>query len=273
MKTLNENNVYQSESSLTINELLKENKRIISFLGSKQSGTSFLINNIARIMARRNIDVAILDMTRNKDTYYIYTKNMESIKVKIKDSFKDLSEGTLNGIQVENNLTIYTDLPGKNEYSNKVEPILETILKKHQVILIDTDFSTDVDYFDFSEQVYLVQTMNVLTIQPLTEFLSKLKSQNAINDEKIRIILNKFLNFDEITVAKLIGGLAFYNDPSMTYMQRIFNKNGIKYTTISYNQQAYETYLRDVAKCQFSANYSIEFKKELELLANDVIKG
>ena len=156
MKTLNENNVYQSESILTINELLKENKRIISFLGSRQSGTSFLVNNIARIMARRNIDIAILDMTSNKDTYYIYTKNMEAVKIKIKDSFKDLSEGTLNGIQIENNLTVYTDLPGKNEYSNKVEPILETILKKHQVILIDTDFSTDVDYFDFSEQVYLL---------------------------------------------------------------------------------------------------------------------
>ena len=141
------------------------------------------------------------------------------------------------------------------------------------MILIDTDFSTDVDYFDFSEQIYLVQTMDVLTIQPLTEFLSELKSKNAINDEKIRIILNKFMNFDEITIAKLIGGLAFYNAPSMTYMQQIFNKNGIKYTTISYNQQAYEIYLRNVAKCQFSTNYPVEFKKELELLANDVIKG
>lgn len=273
MKTLNENNVQQSESSLTISELLKENKKIISFLGSRQSGTSFLVDNMARIIAGRNIDVAILDMTKNKNTYYIYTKNMESIKAKIKNCFKNLSEGKADGIQVENNLTVYTDLPGKNEYSNKVEQILETLLKKHQMILIDTDFSTDVDYFDFSEQIYLVQTMDVLTIQPLTEFLSELKSKNAINDKKIRIILNKFMNFDEITIAKLIGGLAFYNAPSMTYMQQIFNKNGIKYTTISYNQQAYEIYLRNVAKCQFSTNYPVEFKKELELLANDVIKG
>ena len=78
MKTLNENNVQQSESSLTISELLKENKKIISFLGSRQSGTSFLVDNMARIIAGRNIDVAILDMTKNKNTYYIYTKNMET---------------------------------------------------------------------------------------------------------------------------------------------------------------------------------------------------
>ena len=175
--------------------------------------------------------------------------------------------------QIENNLTIYTDLPGKNEYSDKAEKILETLLKKHQFVIIDTDFTTNADYFAYSNQVYLVQTMDVLTMQPLTEFLSKLKSKNAINDEKIRIILNKFMNFDEISVGKLIGGLAYYNDPSMTYMQQIFEKNGAKYTTISYNQQAYEKYLQDVATCRFTTNYSIEFKKELEMLTEDVIQG
>ena len=247
MKTLNVDNTYKSNTNLTINELLQENKKIVSFIGASQSGTSFLVNNIARIMARRNFDVAILDMTQNKDSYYIYTQNKESIRVSIRNSFKDLSEGKLNGLQ--------------------------TLLKKHQVVIIDTDFSTDADYFAYSEQVYLVQTMDILTIQPLTEFLSNLKSKNAINNEKIRIILNKFMNFDEITVSKLIGGMAFYNDPSMTYMQQIFEKNGVRYTTVSYNQQAYEKYIQDVANCQFTTNYSIEFRKELEMLTDDVIKG
>ena len=249
MKTLNVDNTYKSNTNLTINELLQENKKIVSFIGASQSGTSFLVNNIARIMARRNFDVSI------------------------RNSFKDLSEGKLNGLQIENNLTVYTDVPGKNEYSARVENILETLLKKHQVVIIDTDFSTDADYFAYSEQVYLVQTMDILTIQPLTEFLSNLKSKNAINNEKIRIILNKFMNFDEITVSTLIGGMAFYNDPSMTYMQQIFEKNGVRYTTVSYNQQAYEKYIQDVANCQFTTNYSIEFRKELEMLTDDVIKG
>lgn len=56
------------------------------------------------------------------------------------------------------------------------------------------------------------------------------------------------MNFDEITVSKLIGGMAFYNDPSMTYMQQIFEKNGVRYTTVSYNQQAYEKYIQDGCK-------------------------
>lgn len=273
MKTLKTDNMYKNNTNITINELLKEDKKVISFLGAHQSGTSFLVNNVARIMAGRNIDVAILDITKNKDSYYIYTQNKESIRVSIRDSFKDLSEGKLNGIQIGENLTVYTDVPGKNEYSAKVETILETLLKRHKVVIIDADFSTETDYFLYSEQVYLVQTMDVLTIQPLTEFLSKLKSKNAINNDKIRIVLNKFMNFDEVTIGRLIGGLAFYNDPSMTYMQQIFEKNGAKYTTISYNQQAYENYIQDVANCQFTTNYSIEFRKELESLTDDVIKG
>ena len=111
MKTLNVDNTYKSNTNLTINELLQENKKIVSFIGASQSGTSFLVNNIARIMARRNFDVAILDMTQNKDSYYIYTQNKESIRVSIRNSFKDLSEGKLNGLQIENNLTVYTDVP------------------------------------------------------------------------------------------------------------------------------------------------------------------
>lgn len=58
MKTLNVDNTYKSNTNLTINELLQENKKIVSFIGASQSGTSFLVNNIARIMARRNFDVA-----------------------------------------------------------------------------------------------------------------------------------------------------------------------------------------------------------------------
>ncbi len=274
MKTLREDNIYQDDSSVNINELLQENKKVVSFLGSKQSGTTFIINNIAQIMAKRDIDVAILDMTSNKDTYYIYTQNKESVRVSIKDCFKDLSEGKLNGLHVENKLTIYTDLPNEKEYSVKAENILETLLKKHQIVLIDTDFSTNIDYFTYSQQVYLVQTMDVLTIQPLTEFLSKLKSQNAINSEKIRIILNKYINLDGISVRQLIGGLAFYNDPSMTYMQQLFEKNGARYTTISYDQQAYEVYLQDIAKYQISIDdNSSEFRSELERLTDDVIRG
>ena len=139
-------------------------------------------------------------MTSNKASYYIFTQNKEGIRVGLKDCLKNLSEGNLKGIKVEKNLTVYTDLPREYEKNLKVESILETLLKKHQMVIIDADFTTDVGFFAYAQQVYIVQTMDVLTIQPLTEFLSKLKSQNAINSEKVRIILNKFLDLAGITI-------------------------------------------------------------------------
>ena len=189
------------------------------------------------------------------------------------------TESTISTNAKENELRDAV-LKAKEKYDNlyseleEAENILETLLKKHQIVLIDTDFSTNIDYFTYSQQVYLVQTMDVLTIQPLTEFLSKLKSQNAINSDKIRIILNKYMSLDGITVKQLIGGLAFYNDPSMSYMQQLFEKNGVRYTTISYDQNAYEVYLQDVARYQVSIDYhSNEFRMQLERLADDVIRG
>ena len=60
----------------------------------------------------------------------------------------------------------------------------------------------------------------------------------------------------------------------MTYMQQLFEKNGARYTTISYDQQAYEVYLQDIAKYQVSIDYySDEFRMQLEKLADDVIRG
>ena len=57
MRTLREDNIYQDDTSVGINELLKENKKVISFLGASQSGTTFIINNIT---ARRKRTAASL---------------------------------------------------------------------------------------------------------------------------------------------------------------------------------------------------------------------
>ena len=276
METLKDNNAVQFNSNsninININELLMDNKKLISFIGSRQSGTTFLINNVSLILARKNISVGILDLTSNKSLYYIFTKNKESIREEVKNTLKNLNDRNPKGIEVESNLTVYTDLPREKDENLKIEKILETLLKKHQIVIFDTDFTTDISYFKYSEQIYLVQTMDILTIRPLTEFLSKLKSQNAMNSEKLRIILNKFIELNDITIKDLIGGLAFYNDTSMAYMQQLFEKNGMKYTTIPFDQSAYEIYLQDVVKYNISIDkYNEEFRYYLERLANDIM--
>ena len=275
MKTLKYENSESIKdlSNASISELLEENKKLVSFVGPRQSGTSFLINNIAKILARNFIDVAILDVTSNRADYYIYTHNKDTIKIDIKDCLKNIAEGDPVGIQAEKNLVVYTDLLRENEKDLKIEKILETLLKRHQVTIIDADFKTDVNYFLYSQKNYLVQTMDILTIQEFTEFLSKLKSQNAINDDKIRMIINKYISLEGLSIKDIIDRLAFYNSPSMSYMQQLFERDGLKYTTIQYNQFAYEAYMQYIVKYKIPLDeYSDGFREQLESLAEDIIK-
>lgn len=274
MKTLNDEMtsiVQDNSSNIDINELLNGNKKLVTFLGSSKSGTSFLVNNIARILSSKGVDVALLDATQNRTSYYIYTKNVENLRKQASTCIENLAHGISNGIKVDDNLTIYTALPGENKYIQEVEPILETLIKKHSLILIDCDFNTPVGYFEYSQEFYLVQSMDVLTIQPLTEFLSKLKNKGVLNDEKLRIIINKYVKLDGITEKEIIGGMAFYNDPAMSYMQQLFNKNFARYIIIPFEQEIYIKYLEGIAKCDISlAGYSEYFKQILEQLGQNI---
>ena len=96
--------------------------------------------------------------------------------------------------------------------------ILETLLKQHNLILIDCDLNTQFDYFVKSQETYLIQSMDILTIQPLTAFLRELKSQDILDQSKLKIILNKTLRLKSVSSKNIIGGMAFYNDPEMSFM-------------------------------------------------------
>ena len=82
---------------------------------------------------------------------------------------------------------LYYDKVANEEIKNS-HSIMETLVKNHSLILIDCDFNTPIEYFAKVQELYLVQSMDVLTIQPLTEFLRELKIKNALEESKIRII-------------------------------------------------------------------------------------
>lgn len=258
-------------SQININNLLKGDKKIVSFLGACKSGTSFLLNNIATMISSRGVNVAILDTTKNRNTYYLYTKNEETLRNIAISSIEGLTHGEANGINVNDNLTVYTALPGENKYIKEVEPVLETLLKKHSLIMIDCDFETPINYFEYSKELYLVQTMDILTIQPFTEFLSELKNKGGLEEAKLRIIINKYLSMPGLTEKEIIGGLAYYNDPTMSYMKELFNKNSVKYITIPFEKFIYERYLQAITCCEITLEgYPFNFTKVLKELSDEI---
>lgn len=255
-----------------INSFLNEGKKVVTFIGARKSGTSFLVNNIAEVLSNKGVNVAILDTTISRDTYYIYTKNEEFLRRVAISSIEGLTHGEAKGIKVNNNLTVYTTLPGENKEIQEVEPILETLLKNHSLILIDCDLKTPINYFEYAKEIYLVQTMDTLTIQPLTQLLLELKNKGMLRDSKLRIIINKYVEVDGITEKEIIGGMAFYNDPAMAYMKELFNRNIVRYMIIPFEKEIYEKYLSDVAKCNIITDgYSYSFIQKLNELGNEIM--
>ncbi len=260
---------YNPIESNNLATALTKDKKVVCFVGTTKNGTSFIVNNEAHLLASMGISTAILDMTKTKNAYYIYTNAEEQLMKTAKDSINKLRSGITDGVKVNKDLTVYTSLPeDENEYTD-ANNILSTLAKKYSVVLIDCDFDTPMEYFEAAQEIYLVQSMDVLTIQPLTAFLRNMQSKGVLKQEKLKIVINKGVNIKSVPIKTLIGGISKYNDPSMSYMKDLFDKDSVPYCVIPFEVQNYIKYLDAVITCNISLNgYTKAFMAALKQLCN-----
>lgn len=268
---------YQQHEDIDISSLLTASKKVACFIGTSKNGTSFVVNNLAEITSSMGIDTAILDTTKNRNSYYIYTKNEEELRNTAMNCVNNLLNGNALGINAGKNLTIYTSLPTETEGIENAGAILQTLLKKHSLVLIDCDFDTPMEYFQKTQEIYLVQTFDVLTIQPLTAFLRELKSKNILDQNKLRVILNKAVKIRGINDKTIIGGMAYYNDPAMSFMTELFDKTTVRYITIPFDEDVYAKYLEGVINCEISIKgypkNIVQIFQELSNIVYPVVSG
>ena len=267
------NSYRQNEVASSANNLISKDRKIVSFVGTTKNGTSFIVNNLAELLSSMGISTAILDMSQNKNAYYIYTDNNENLRQVASTCMYKLKTNVAEGIKVNKNLSIFTDVPGEeNEYTaSEIDTILNTLTQNFSVVLIDCDFKTHSRYFERAQEIYLVQSMDVLTIQPLTAFLKQLKNRDVLKQEKLRVVINKEQRLKNLPIKLLIGGISKYNSPDMTLMDELFNKETIKYCTIPFEMQNYSKYLEGLVECSLSLNgYSKQLIAALKELANMV---
>lgn len=264
-------NYNSTQNNSTIESLLTSDKKIVAFVGTSKNGTSFLINNIAELLSTQGVKTAILDLTQNRNSYYIYTKNEDNLRKIAIESTEKLLNGVASGISVNKNLDVYTSLPGENNGIEDYERILTTLVENYSLILLDCDFKTEYGYISKSQEIYLVQSMDVLTIQPLTAYLRDLKAKGVLNQNKLRVAINKYTKVRSVTERTIIGGMSFYNDPSMSFMTELFNRENIRYAVIPFEMQTYSKYLEGLINCSITTSgYSKEFINALKKLANMV---
>ena len=262
---------YNNTPNANIQNLLTSDKKIVAFVGTTKNGTSFLVNNIADIISSQGIKTAILDLTQNRNSYYIYTKNEDNLRNTAMECTDKLVNGVAQGIVVNKNLDVYTSLPSQNNETENYEAILSTLLENYSLILLDCDFKTGYEYLNESQEIYLVQSMDVLTIQPLTAYLRDLKAKGILDQNKLRIVINKYTKVRSVTERTIIGGMSFYNDPSMSFMTELFNRENIRYAVIPFEMQTYTKYLEGLINCNITTSgYSKEFTNALRKLGNMV---
>ena len=268
MQKIEENRLYSTGS---LNSVLTKDKKIVAFVGVSKNGTSFLVNNLACLFSSIGVKTAILDMTQNKNSYYIYTNNDERLRNIAYTSIENLENGIAEGIQVDRNLNVYTAIPNDGKDYSNAESILSTLVQNESLVLIDCDLKTDLSYFANAQEIYIIQSMDILTIQPLTAFLRELKTKGILDQEKLRIVVNKELKVKSLTSKAIIGGMSFYNDPAMSYMTELFNKDKIRACSIPFDENVYSKYLEGIVNCQISINgYNKNFMNCLKMLGNMV---
>ena len=77
---LERTNYYNTNSNF--DGLISKDKKLVAFVGTTKNGTSFIVNNLAMLFSSMGINTAILDTTRNRNSYYIFTKNEEELRKK-----------------------------------------------------------------------------------------------------------------------------------------------------------------------------------------------
>ena len=247
------------------------NKNVFSFVGTSKNGTSFLVNSLGILFSSIGINTAIVDLTKNKNDYYMCTNNEERLREIATLSIIKLEKGIAEGVQINKNLSVYTGLPTNDTNKLNSRAVIDTLKKNHTLILLDCDFETNLEYYTYSNQIFTVQSLDVLTMQPLTIHLKKLKELGIISDSKISIILNKEVPVKGLTKKLMIGGLSMYNSPNMEERVELFNRDNVKVYSVPFDIQAYQKYLENIVHCKFEiAGYPKKFITELQLIAENI---
>lgn len=250
-----------------LSEYKGPNKKIVSFVGTSKNGTSFLINSVGMLLSSVGFNVAILDMTTNRNSYYIATASDKDLKNKAANCFEQLQKGIADGINISKTLTVYTSEPDNGRIYTDAESMYKTLLTEHDLILVDTDFNTNFSFFAGSNEIFIVQSLDILTMQALTRFLKELKDEKLINNDNIKVVINKEMPLKGVSRKVILGGISTYNNPSMSYMTKLFDRDKVVSCAIPFDQVVYQSYLENIIYCKYDiSGYPKKFIENLKIL-------
>lgn len=258
-----EKEVYQS-----VYEVPTDYKKVVCFIGAPKCGTTFCINAIATSLARSKVKTAIVDMTRKRDSYTIYTYDNEGKRAIAAESLKYASNG-FNEPLIYDKLSVYTAMPGEDRKAYNASRVIETVMQNNNVVLIDADFTTPTDYFRLCQEVYVIQDMDILNINQITLFLRELKNR-GLPMSKIRVIINKHVKC-ALTAKDILDGIATYTSYDLKMYDELFTSGNIPYFILPFSEDNYRKYIEMVFKySNLFSTFTEDFKQSLNRLINSI---
>ncbi len=208
------NNIYSEEENKkrenTVKEKIKlmkkENKKVISVVGTGGVGKSIITLNLANILKEKQEKILILDFDiLNQSLHTILGINQYSKKIKNKLQKNDLIQSKLKikdliiKINKKVDLISGINLLFDSKYkisSQKIQFILEELKQYYDIIIIDTSSECFFDYtkniLHHSDTLLFLLEANLLEIKKAKNLLAIYQEQWKIKEEKIKIIINKY---------------------------------------------------------------------------------
>ncbi len=260
--------VMEKEVVKSVYEVPKDYRKVVCLIGAPKSGTTFCINALSHMMYKNDIKTAIVDMTKKRDSYILYTYDNEGKRAIAAESLKYASNG-MNEPLVYGKLSIYTSMPGEDRKQYNASRLVETVSHHNNVVFIDCDFSTPADYYRLAQEIYVVQDMDILNINQITMFLRELKSR-GIPMSKVKIVINKHVRC-ALTAKDIIDGIATYTSPDLRMYDELFPASEMQYFILPFDQENYAKYVEMMYKYTNTlSTFTKEFREKLEDLANSI---
>jgi len=259
--------VIEREVIKEIYETPSDYKKAIAFIGAHKAGTTFIINAIASMLTSKGVKTAILDLTKNKDTYTIYAGNNSEYKEIAGNSIPNLAIGQDVPLRL-GDLSIYTGIPRVDRTKLDAMRAIEKIRNQNAVILVDCDFTTSIDIFRLVNNIFVIQDMDVTNILPITMFLKELKVRD-IELDKVEVVVNKYIK-SSLSVGKIVEALSYYTNPEMTFVNELLSAS-VKRFVVPFDEQNYLRYVEALynGKLNFEG-FSDEFKEAIASVVHDI---
>lgn len=260
--------VMEKEIVKSVYEIPKDYKKVVAFIGAPKVGTTFCINAVAHMLYKRNIKTAIVDLSKKRDSYTLYTYDNEGKRGIAAESLKYASNG-MDEPLVYGKLSIYTSMPGEDRKKYNPAKLIETVTMNNTVALIDCDFSTPVDYYRLVQEIYVVQDMDVLNINQITMLLRELKTR-GVPMNKVRIVINKHVKC-ALTSKDILDGIATYTSPDLRMYDELFSSSEMQYYILPFDVDNYTKYIEMMYKYTNTfTTFSKDFRENLEMLVNAI---